>query len=407
MGTNLPEARDPFHVLIIGGGVGGLPLAQGLKKSGVSATVYEHDPSPQFRSQGYRIHINSDGSHALHTCLPKNLFNLYLATSQRDQPGQFVTFDPQLKEIHSVPLPVKDDADISRIGTSVNRLTLREILLAGMGGDVQFGKTFEWYEQLEDRRIRAHFADGTSATGNVLIGADGTNSAVRKLVVPGARIVNVGRRIYGKTPITAEMRSWIPEPFINGWPRIVGPDGIGLMVGAFVKGEPFDEATAKFAPGLHLTDTPDYLMWTLSLPPGLSLTDDEFRTADANSLHAIAREVTKDWHPSLRRLIDEAEIAATFPVMLRSSEPVKPSRTRNITLLGDAIHTMTPGRGEGANTALRDAELLCEKLVDVAKKGTSLPQAKSEYEREMLRYGFEAVSNSLNRPFMKPGPMKR
>jgi 2-polyprenyl-6-methoxyphenol hydroxylase-like FAD-dependent oxidoreductase len=117
--------------------------------------------------------------------------------------------------------------------------------------------------------------------------------------------------------------------------------------------------------------------------------------------------VTKDWHPSLRRLIDEAEIAATFPVMLRSSEPVKPSRTRNITLLGDAIHTMTPGRGEGANTALRDAELLCEKLVDVAKKGTSLPQAKSEYEREMLRYGFEAVSNSLNRPFMKPGPMKR
>ena len=400
MNRNRPEAGPSFHVLIVGGGIGGLCLAQGLKKSGVCVTVYERDPSAQFRRQGYRIHINSDGSHALHECLPKHLFNLCLATSKRDQPGNLVTFDQQLKEIHSIPLPVKDGADTSRVGTSVNRLTLREILLAGLERDVQFDKAFERFEQLEDGRIRAHFEKGASAIGNILVGADGTSSAVRRLVVPDAKIVNVGRRLYGKTPITAEMRSWIPEPFINGWPRITGPDGIGLMVGAFVKGEPFDMATAKFAPGLCLTDTPDYLMWTLSLPSGPTMTDEEFRNADAASLHAMAKEATKDWHPSLKRLIEEAEIAATFPVMLRSSKPVTPSQTPNVTLLGDAIHTMTPFRGEGANTALRDAELLCQKLVDVATERTPLLQAKAEYETEMLRYGFEAVSNSLNRPFM-------
>src|SRR5713226_745417 len=118
MSRNQSEAKAPFHVLIIGGGVGGLCLAQGLKKSGVSATVFERDPSAQFRRQGYRIHINSDGSHALHECLPEHLFNLCLATSKRDQPGKLVTFDQQLKEIHSMPLPVKDGADISRIGTT-------------------------------------------------------------------------------------------------------------------------------------------------------------------------------------------------------------------------------------------------------------------------------------------------
>jgi 2-polyprenyl-6-methoxyphenol hydroxylase-like FAD-dependent oxidoreductase len=176
-----------------------------------------------------------------------------------------------------------------------------------------------------------------------------------------------------------------------------------MMVGAFVKGEPFDRATAQFAPALHLTDAPDYLMWTLSPPPGLSLTDDESRKADAKSLHAIAQETIKNWHPAVKQLVAEADIAATFPVMLRSSEPVKPWRTPNVTLLGDAIHTMMPGRGEGANTALRDAELLCQKLVEVAAKRTPLRQAKAEYEREMLRYGFEAVSNSLNRPFMGRG----
>jgi 2-polyprenyl-6-methoxyphenol hydroxylase-like FAD-dependent oxidoreductase len=404
MSAKQSEAEAPFHVLTVGGGVGGLCLAQGLKKSGISITVYERDPSAQFRSQGYRIHINSDGSHALHECLPEHLFNLFVATSKRDKPGRHVTFDQQLEEIHSMPLPVLNGTDISRIGTSVNRLTLREVLLAGLEHDVQFDKAFEQFEQLEDGRIRAHFADGTSATGNILIGADGTNSVVRKLVAPGARILNVGRRIYGKTPITSETTTWAPEAFLNGWPRIAGQDGISLMVGAFVKGESFDDATAKFAPALHLTDTPDYLMWTLSPPSGLTITDDEFRTADAASLHAIAQEATKDWHSSVKRLIDEAEIAATFPVMLRTSEPVKPWRTPNVTLLGDAIHTMTPGRGEGANTALRDAELLCQKLVDVATKRVPLQQAKAEYETEMLRYGFEAVSNSLNRPFMKPGP---
>jgi len=67
-----------------------------------------------------------------------------------------------------------------------------------------------------------------------------------------------------------------------------------------------------------------------------------------------------------------------------------------VTLLGDAIHTMTPGRGEGANTALRDAALLCHELVGVATDGVPLTQAKDQYETAMLRYGFEAVANSRN-----------
>ena len=70
-----------------------------------------------------------------------------------------------------------------------------------------------------------------------------------------------------------------------------------------------------------------------------------------------------------------------------------------MTLLGDAIHTMTPSRGEGANTALRDAKLLHHKLVDVATKRVSLLQAKVEYETAMLEYGFEAVANSIKKPF--------
>src|SRR3981081_114085 len=67
----------PLHVLIvIGGGVGGLCLAQGLKKSGISVAVYERDTSARFRNQGYRISIQQDGARALRGCLPENLFRL-------------------------------------------------------------------------------------------------------------------------------------------------------------------------------------------------------------------------------------------------------------------------------------------------------------------------------------------
>src|SRR5215510_13242850 len=60
-----------FHVIIIGGGIGGLCLAHGLRKAGVSVTVYEKGPKradPHWL-QGYQIHINPNGAKALQECL--------------------------------------------------------------------------------------------------------------------------------------------------------------------------------------------------------------------------------------------------------------------------------------------------------------------------------------------------
>jgi phytoene dehydrogenase-like protein len=74
----MPNKR--FHVGIIGGGIGSLALAQGLKKAGVSVAVYERDRTPTDRLQGYRVHISPKGSEALHSCLPPDLFELFAAT---------------------------------------------------------------------------------------------------------------------------------------------------------------------------------------------------------------------------------------------------------------------------------------------------------------------------------------
>jgi len=79
---------------------------------------------------------------------------------------------------------------------------------------------------------------------------------------------------------------------------------------------------------------------------------------------------------------------------IRTSIPPAPWPSSNVTLLGDAIHTMTPGRGAGANTALRDAVLLSGALIEAHQGRTALVPAIAAYEAEMLRYSAEAVSES-------------
>jgi 2-polyprenyl-6-methoxyphenol hydroxylase-like FAD-dependent oxidoreductase len=231
--------------------------------------------------------------------------------------------------------------------------------------------------------------------GDLLVGADGTHSVVRGLLVPDAVIDDLDCAIYGKTLLTSDLLEWVPEVLIDSFNRVSDPDGVSLSVATCRKREAWTSATERFAPDLHLTEMQDYLSWTLSR------TQEPFGGADGLSLHRLACSMVKEWPFSVRRIIEEAESAATFLVTIRSAQPVKPWHTENVTLLGDAIHTMSPGRGEGANTALRDAQFLRSALANVETCGVALIQAKAQYETTMLRYGFEAVANSREHPFRK------
>jgi hypothetical protein len=104
--------------------------------------------------------------------------------------------------------------------------------------------------------------------------------------------------------------------------------------------------------------------------------------------------MTPNWHPNLRRLFELTDPSTCFPVNIKTSVPVDPWPATNVTLIGDAIHTMTPGRGVGANTALRDAVLLCARIMDVAADRFGLTEAVAQYEAKMIKYGFDAVLKS-------------
>ena len=101
-----------MHVLIIGGGIGGLCLAQGLRRRGVSVAVYERDRTPDARLQGYRLSIEPPGSAALHDCLPSGLWQILVATSG-DQGERMGVFDEQLRQLREAP-PGADEMERAR-----------------------------------------------------------------------------------------------------------------------------------------------------------------------------------------------------------------------------------------------------------------------------------------------------
>jgi 2-polyprenyl-6-methoxyphenol hydroxylase-like FAD-dependent oxidoreductase len=398
-------SRTALHVVIVGGGLGGLCLAQGLKKASVSVAVYERDHTPTDRLQGYRIHIEPQGSRALYACLPQSLFESYVATAGSGGNGHRIVTD-QLKQIAffgassaaaTLPPQERDYA--------VSRITLHELLLSGLDEIVHFDKAFVSYEETPEGKVIAHFADGSTASGDLLVAADGTRSRVFAQAFPhvGRQETGVGA-IMGKAPLTPEVRSLLIPGRLDGATTILGPDGYGMFLALFDRSDgasgmatsaiPSSDSAGRVVDPL-LDDTGDYLFWALvarntKAPSAMGAQD-----MSGAEMQAAVSSVVETWHSNLRQFVRNADPATILYRPLRTSQVIKDWPPTRMTFLGDAIHSMPPTRGIGGNTALRDANLLCAKLTAASQGKLRLPHAVHEYELEMRKYGFAAVRDSL------------
>jgi 2-polyprenyl-6-methoxyphenol hydroxylase-like FAD-dependent oxidoreductase len=386
-----------LRVIVIGGGLGGLCLAQALHKAGISVAVYERDPSPMLRHQGYRFHMDSRGERALHECLPPNLYELFLATRGQTSKGitMFGVVDGQLKETATRRFPEIGHGGLVAVGSAIDRLTIRQVLLAGLDDVVHFGKEFNRYEQQSDGTIRAYFADDTSVTGDVLVAADGVGSRVREQFLPHAGVIDTGVRwLGGKTVLTNELKTLLPTQIAETFAAV--PEGTqSLLFGLVALRQDPNQAAVRLWPGLRFHDTVDYVFWGLLVQlHRLAISDDELKAMSGPDLQRLVLTFGVDWPQALRTLIEQCRLDQTFVLRMRHAKPIEHWQTTNITLLGDAIHAMLP-RGSGANAALRDASLLARSLIAVASHGRPLYQELHDYEIEMLRYGFDALRESL------------
>ncbi|EFH82253.1 FAD-dependent oxidoreductase [Ktedonobacter racemifer] len=395
--------KHPLHVVIIGAGIGGLCLAQKLKQAGINVAVYERDRSRTARLQGYRIHINPAGSSALHECLPARLYEIFLATCGQSGSG-FNFLTEQAKELLFLETQeegtIPDPVDSHK---SVSRFTLRQVLLTGLEDIVHFDKPFERYEELPDGGVTVHFEDGTSATCDVLIGGDGANSRVRKQFLPSAQRVNTGYgAIQGKAILSDELRHALPSRLFRGPASVLAPKGFSMFIAVqqfqHKPGEIEEISDAiRLHPDLLLSDTQDFVSWGLIARQVKFPLHRDPQALDGTELKQVICDVLQEqnWHSAFQKLVRESDATTVIFTRISSSVPVAPWQTKRVTLLGDAIHSMTPARGIGANTALRDASLLGRKLVATSRGELSLEQAMHDYEAEMLVYGFDAVRSSL------------
>jgi 2-polyprenyl-6-methoxyphenol hydroxylase-like FAD-dependent oxidoreductase len=405
----MTESVATLRVIIIGAGTGGLALAHGLKQAGIAVCVYERDRTPREDSGGYRVGISPAGSRALKALVPASVYELFVATCAR-APRYFNMLTEQCSEL--LCLAIEGEAANAMDGEkNVIRRTLRRVLLTGLDDQVIFGKKFIAYESNSDGSITARFEDGTSASADVLIGADGAGSRVRKQRLPQAQhqdtgIVSIG----GKLPMSPQSRALLSEKMYYGMSMIMAPKGLGAIIHS-IEFSP-GRAIADFAtrwPGFENAIAEDSFGWGL-WAARQNVPRDPYGLAPQEQLQ-LARELTRHWHPNLRQLLELTDPTSLQSINIRTSVPVAPWMSSNVTLLGDAIHTMTPGRGAGANTALRDATLLCQALVEVRRGMIALVPAIHRYEAEMLRYSTEAViasrkqmnaNDSIHKPFVGP-----
>jgi 2-polyprenyl-6-methoxyphenol hydroxylase-like FAD-dependent oxidoreductase len=387
---------EPLHVVIIGGGIGGLTLAQGLKRAGISAAVYERDRTPTDRLQGYRVHISPTGGLALHECLPPHLFEVFDRTC--GAPNSAVRFfTEQMRLLLAFDGDFVASTDPVARHRSASRITLRQVLLAELD-NVHFGKTFQRYKE-QGRRITVYFEDGTGAEGDVLVAADGGGSRVRRQFLPDAQRVETGVvGIAGKIFLDTA-RDQIARPLLDGISLVAARGGLGLFaaiqemtggpIGSIGGNEP-----ALAGTGNLYENTRSYLMWALSAKrEKFGLTDVE--QADRAALAAAATRTMSGWSRAFRELVGLADPTTISCLPIRTSVPVAPWRTGRVTLLGDAIHSMTPYRGIGANVAIKDAARLTRALIAAHRGQRDFIEAIRDYEAGMLDYGFRAVRNSL------------
>jgi 2-polyprenyl-6-methoxyphenol hydroxylase-like FAD-dependent oxidoreductase len=383
-----------LKVLIAGGGLGGLCLAQGLRKAGHEVTVFERDADLD-RKVGYRLHMNADGGEALRRCLPEDLFELYLETSRTTPPRALsVVVDDQLTELSSQPhLGPPNEGE--RPHTAVHRKALRQILLARLGDRVRFGRAAVGYEEDADG-VRLHLDDGTSAKGDVLVGADGIRSAIRDQRLPQAKVIPAsieGLGVYTRSALPPDVLADLPPVLLDGFVIATNKRGGLIATGAFIPRRPLAEAAAAIAPDVELDAVAPYMMVSGSLAPGTVIPPPKTWTAETPAqLHDAMLRAVDGWHPALRGLIERVQLDTMFAIAFGLVEPTPAWEPSRVTVLGDAIHAMLPTLGQGANMALRDAGVLARELAE----GDDVVAAIGAYEADMRAYVYPIVERATD-----------
>ena len=339
------------NLLIVGAGIGGLTAAAVLLERGHRVRVYEQTPA--LGEIGAGIQISANASRVLHGVgLEEALTKVAVIPTAQ----QFRVYSTG-ELLHEIPLGAAHERSHGAKYYHLHRADLHAVLAAKVReldpDAVVLRTAAESYTETRDS-VTVKFANGTTASGDLLIGADGIKSAIRAQILGATKAEFTNYVSWRATVPSSRLPSDYMERVSTNW---MGPNA-HVIVYYIRRGE-----LLNFV-GLVEDDTWLDESWTVKAP------------------WARLKADFTPWHPKVQMLIDAMDKDNCYRWAMYNRPPVTGWSTARATLLGDAAHPTLPFMAQGAAMAIEDGAIIARALEQESSLGAALDlYQQSRYER--------------------------